>query len=190
MRKTNLYFLIMVLVLMFFPTMVHGETAPPAAGETMPEVTLMGPADPGHLAYLGLSKTGAFTLQELEAPVVIVEIFSMYCPYCQGEAPRVNELYSTIQGDPLLSGKVIIIGIGAGNTPFEVEVFQKKYGVLFPLFDDEDYAIHKIIGKVRTPYFIVSRSLKGGAREVIYSQAGGLDDWEGFLKLLRGAVGD
>ena len=189
MRCNYMFSLAMALVLVFFSTMVHGEAAPPAVGDTMPEVTLNSPSGQEARAYLGLAKPGAFTLQDLKAPVVIIEIFSMYCPYCQHEAPRVNELYNTIHGDPVLSGKVVIIGLGAGNTAFEVSLFKKKYGVPFPLFDDEDYALHQIIGKVRTPYFIVTEMQPDGARKVLYSQAGGLDDWDGFLDLLRQAVG-
>jgi thiol-disulfide isomerase/thioredoxin len=188
MRKTNLLMMAMVLTLIFVASVALGEVSPPAVGNALPEITLVSPANTDQRAYLGLSQEGPFTLQELTAPVIIVEIFSMYCPYCQAEAPRVNDLYYTTQKDPQLSGKVVIIGIGAGNTPFEVDIFRNKYQVPFPMFDDEDYAIHQIIGKVRTPYFIVAKSKKGSAREVTYSKAGGLEDLDGFLEMLRRAA--
>ena len=51
-----------------------------------------------------------------------------------------NELYQAIQKRKDLKNKVKLIGIGTGNTPFEIDFFRKKYEVPFPLFDDEDYA--------------------------------------------------
>ena len=189
MRKPNLLSVTTILVLVLAATITRADNTPPAVGALMPDITLTAPASPDQRAYLGLSKEGPFTLKEITAPVIIVEIFSMYCPYCQAEAPHVNELYEAIKQDPQLSGKVVILGIGAGNTAFEVNIFKEKYQIPFPLFDDEDYAIHKIVGKVRTPYFIVAKGKPNSTRGVIYSKAGALEDIEGFKAMLRWATG-
>jgi thiol-disulfide isomerase/thioredoxin len=105
--------------------------------------------------YLGISQSGPFKISEISAEVVVIEIFSMYCPYCQTDAPNVNELYKLIQGDPSLKKKIRMIGIGTGNTPFEIEVFRKKYDVKFPLFPDEEFKVQKIASEpIRTPSFV------------------------------------
>lgn len=153
----------------------------PQAGDNFPEIELLKPADKNHLKYLGLSGSQTFTINQIKAQAVIIQIFSMYCPYCQADAPNVNRLYKLIVGDPKLKDKIKIVGIGAGNTQFEVNTFKKKYSVEFPLIPDGDFKIHKTIGEVRTPYFFVV-SLNGYKKpKVVYSKLGAHDDIEKFL---------
>ena len=157
-------------------------TKAPAIGESLPPFELPIPQDTGAQSYLGLSGTGQFTISQIEAKVVIIQIFSMYCPVCQKEAFRVNKLYRTIQKRKDLKDKIKIIGIGTGNTAFEVGFFRKKYEVDFPLFSDENLSIHRILGKLRTPYFIGVKINRDGSNEVFYSRLGQFKDVNSFLK--------
>lgn len=155
--------------------------SPPKKGDVLPEINLTIPDEAAERGYLGLSGDGLFKVSQIKAPVVLVEIFSMYCPACQREAPQVNELYEMIERNPKLKGKIKIIGIGAGNSLFEVNVFRKKYHVPFPLFADEDFTIHKSLGEVRTPYFIGAKKKADGTGEVFYSLLGGFKSANDFL---------
>jgi peroxiredoxin len=154
---------------------------PPPVGGQLPDFTLGAPKDATGKTYLGLSGSGAFKIPQIRAKTVVVEIFSMYCPYCQKEAPNVNRVYEKIEADPALRGKIKLIGIGVGNSAFEVGVFKKKYNIPFPLFPDGDFALHKLLGEARTPYFIGVKIHPDGSHQVIHSRLGAFESVEKFL---------
>ena len=154
---------------------------PPQQGGPLPSIMLPIPKDPEERVYLGLSGTGRFRIPQIKAEVVVVEIFSMYCPYCQKDTPGINELYDKIQKDPNLRNRIKMIGIGAGNSAFEVETYKKTYGILFPLFPDADYAIHQACGEVRTPYFIGVSIQADKSHRIFLSQQGGFPGAQPFL---------
>jgi peroxiredoxin len=161
-----------------------GANSTPRKGGTLPAIKLDVPKDPAHKSYLGLSGEGLFDISQIKAEVVIIQIFSMYCPLCQREAFRVNELYENIEKNPNARGKLKLVGIGAGNSQFEVDIFLKTYEVPFPLFSDGDFSIHKSLGEVRTPYFIGVKINDDGSHEIFYSRVGGFEKAEEFLQLM------
>ena len=137
----------------------------------------------------GLSGSGAFKIYPGQGQAVLIEIFSMYCPYCQKDAPGINELFQAIEKDPELKGRIKIIGIGAGNSPYEVGVYKKTYNVPFPLIPDERFALHKALGETRTPYFILVRLDQGGTGLVTYSELSGFKGVDSFLEIIRKSAG-
>jgi len=160
------------------------KTDPPSEGEPLPELRLPAPEDSSLRDYLGIGPEGAFGISQVRADVVVLEIFSMYCPYCQKEAPAVNELYRLIDEREAVRGRIKIIGVGAGNSAFEVDVFRKEYQVPFPLLPDEDLVTHAALGGTRTPYFIAVKISEGGDPRVIYSKLGRFGEADEFLDLL------
>jgi hypothetical protein len=158
--------------------------APPQKGGTFPEIKLEMPEDDAEKKYLGLCGGEHFFVPDIKADVVLIEVFSMYCPHCQAAAPDINKLYELIQQDPDLKDRIKLIGIGAGNTGMEVDVFRKEYHVLFPLFTDGDYEAHKVLGEVKTPYFIGIKKLEDGGHTIFYSELGGFEDPAAFLKMI------
>ena len=186
MRKLSRHiyfsFTLITLSLFLFSASAIAASAPPVEGAQLPDANLRVPDNPDDQRYLGLTGKGAFQIPQVKARVVIIEIFSMYCPYCQREAPKINELYKAIENNETLRGQMKLIGIGAGNSAFEVEVFRDKYKVPFPLLPDEDFSLHKCFGETRTPYFIAIRINDDGSHKVIYSKLGGIEEPKQFLK--------
>jgi peroxiredoxin len=170
-----------------FPVLAANK--PPQKGEVLPVISLPIPKNPDEKNYLGLSGDGLFKIPQIKAKAVIVEIFSMYCPYCQKDAPKINELYRLIENNPDMKNKIKLIGIGAGNSPYEVGVFKKTYNVPFPLFPDKDFTIHRACGEVRTPYFMVVKINEDGTHQIVHTQLGEYPGAEPFLELVLKASG-
>jgi len=54
------------------------ENQAPAEGAPLPAITLPAPKDADHGAYLGVSGKKDFSVADIPAEVVIIEIFNMY----------------------------------------------------------------------------------------------------------------
>lgn len=146
------------------------------------------PENPNDRKYLGLTTQEKFALGDVQARFLLVEIFSMYCPICQAEASKVNELYHKVQTDSTLRTTVKFLGIGARNTPFEVNVFRKKFSVPFPLLADDDFVFQQAVTEtLRTPTFLVLEVSGNKMARVIATHVGPIQDPDKFLKVLSDA---
>ena len=59
----------------------RAATAPPPEGGILPEIILEVPKDQVHRDYLGLAGKDTFMIPEIRSEVVIIKVFSMYCPH-------------------------------------------------------------------------------------------------------------
>jgi peroxiredoxin len=133
--------------------------------------------------YLGLSDGKNFKLPQVKARLLIIQIFSMYCPVCQRDAHAVNELHDMLQKVPGLRDEVKMIGVGTGNTPYEVNVFREKFKVAFPLIPDDNFAIQKALSdEIRTPTFLVVKPTAAGKLEIVLTKVGEIKESGEFLK--------
>jgi peroxiredoxin len=156
------------------------------AADVFPDVALEGKISPEQRQYLGVSD-GDIHLSDINADFVFVEVFSMYCPICQHDAPGVNDMFARVLASDQ-ADKIRFVGIAAGNTPFEVAFYRKKFDVQFPLFEDPNYTAHKAVGNVGTPaYYLVD--LRDRKRAVLIFHEGEIKDKEAFLKNMLELVG-
>ncbi len=180
--------LVFCLALLVFSVPGQAQDGPFSPGDVMPRMELPVPQNPEAVQYLGLQPDAqTFTLSDLGGKTLIIEVFSMYCPICQKEAPEVNKMHSLLNSKGL-SEKIKLIGIGAGNSELEVKVFGDKYAVTFPLIPDPDYVLHKVFGEAGTPYFLALVPSPDGEYTVRFSHLGGFESADGFLKKILKAV--
>lgn len=162
-------------------SLTEGEK--PKEGGTLADFELKLPETPAAKRYLGLpDDLRTFRVSDIKADAVLIEVFSMYCPFCQREAPVVNEMYNTlIQSD--MADRLKMIGVGTGNSEYEVNVFREKFDVKIPLFDDEDFSVYDTIGQVGTPFFLlVRKDPNGKGLRIMKINEGMLSDPDAFYK--------
>jgi len=183
-RRIFLALTTIAISLALFHSLAFASNSPPLKGDVLPEMNLPVPENAAHRDYLGLEGRTFFKIPQINTRVAIIEIFSMYCPHCQREAPEINRLYSIIENNRDLRDRIKLIGIGVGNSSFEVGVFRKRYDIAFPLISDQDFSMHKALGEIRTPYFLGVKINDDGTHEVFYSKLGGFKGAEVFLELI------
>lgn len=138
------------------------DMKPLPVGQAAPDVLLSGPASPGEAAQLGVQASAkSFRLNDIKGDAVILVVFSMYCPFCQKEGPELDKMHKLIK-DKGLADKLKLVGLGAGNSAYEVNVYREKFKLGFPLLADQDFAAHKAFGQVGTPFYYVLKRQGAG----------------------------
>lgn len=102
-------------------------------------------APPVHLPLVGGMQ---FSLrQSLAAGPVLVAFFKVSCPVCQFAFPYLERIYRAVQGK-----HVAVVGV-AQNSARETELFQRQYGITFPvaLDDPSAYAVSNAYGITNVP---------------------------------------
>ena len=164
--------------------------AKPKVGDVLPDLTVKAAPQPAEAAYLGLPDgTQSFRLSQIKAEVLLVEIFSMYCPHCQAEAKPLGRVFERLMALP--QGKTLkFLGIGAGNSAYEVDTFRLLYEIPMPLFQDGDYELLKAFGTTGTPtYLVLKPAADGRGLKVLFVQEGRFEDEQTFLELILRASG-
>ncbi|MFP5222321.1 MAG: peroxiredoxin family protein [Acidobacteriota bacterium] len=157
------------------------DMKPLPVGQAFPDITFTGPVTDKEAKELGAGAGGKpFTLQQTKTQAVILVVFSMYCPFCQKEAPELNTMNTLIKSKGL-SDKIRLVGLGAGNSPFEVNLFREKFSIPFPLIPDQDFAAYKMLGQVGTPFYYVLKR-QGAGFVIVDTQLGCVTSAEAFLK--------
>lgn len=188
--RFQICFFTALLLLTFSIGDVSGQAAQSTATDgPLPSFQLPTPQNEMDAAYLGLPEKGSFRVGEIKARVVLIEILSTYCPYCQRVAPLVNEVYRQIDKDPGLRGKIKIIGIGMSNSPYELDLFKEKFNVPFPLFPDPNSEISNMFNVPGTPTFIGVKVDGKGSEQKVFYRPGVFKDPSQFLADLAQAAG-
>ncbi|MEE4241866.1 MAG: TlpA disulfide reductase family protein [Desulfopila sp.] len=180
-----------LLLLLMAITLGMGTFKEGYAAEPLPPISLIIPENQEYRDYLGLKGTPGetFALAEVDADILLIELFSMYCPYCQEEAPLVNEFHALARLQEEKGITIKLVGLGASNTQFEVDFFRDEYNIEFPLFPDKDLSFYKKLKGEGTPGFIGCLLRQGEDPVIVVRQTGGFDSAEEFLGLLLQRAG-
>jgi len=189
MKKVLVFVSLNLVSFLFIQSVSFGANPQPVKGGRLSVINLPIPKNPDEKMYLGLSGDGFFKIHQLKTTAVLIKIFNLYCPVCQSTAAAMAELYHQIENNPDLKGKMKLIGIGAGNSLLEIEVFKETNNIPFPVFPDEDFEIHKVLGEVRTPFSIATRMNRDGSYEIVHTHLGALTEVQAFLDLMLEAYG-
>lgn len=187
----RLVFLLLPILLVLSPLLPAFSADGPGEKETLPHITLPVPDAEEYRSYLGLKQAPGetFTLNDIDADVLVIELFSMYCPFCQEEAPNVNALFETMYDFSKPAFSVKMIGLGANNSAFEVDHFRNTYGVRFPLFPDQDMSMFNALGGKGTPSFIACKKEDDNSCTIIHRVSGGFYQPDEFFKELLNKSG-
>ena len=101
---TSLQLLICLLCALPCYTVYGSQDQPFLAGSQLPQFTLPAPDSQQTSSYLGLKTMDPYTISQIDAKLVFIEILDALCPHCQANAPVVNRLYQVIQKDLLWPG--------------------------------------------------------------------------------------
>ncbi len=154
--------------------------------ESLPVLLFNAPVNARGVQYLGISPQAAsFSLNDVGARVVVVEVFQAQCFHCQEEAHYVNELFERINQEGLYS-QVKVMAIAYGNTSFETSMYGRKYHVPFALLADPG---QQTINIEVTPAYFLLQPLSGGGARVLYSKYGALPETDQFIKIIKERAG-
>jgi thiol-disulfide isomerase/thioredoxin len=140
-------------------------------------------------AYLGLAKTGPFTVKDVKAELVFVEFLNVYCYACNMQAPVLDQVVAKVAARADLKGRVRFLGIGVGNNAKEIAAFKEKYDIPFPIVADAKFEAWEQIGNPGgTPFMVLwaPKPAKGGA--VTKAQLGLMRDVNAFITAIDSAL--
>lgn len=77
--KLVIFLVMAAMVAVCIPSgLAEVDAAPPVVGGVLPPIELGIPQSPEYRQYLGLRDGTTFTIPEIQAEIVLIEIFSMY----------------------------------------------------------------------------------------------------------------
>jgi len=133
-------------------------------------------------ATLGLKTNAPFTLGDIDAPYVMIEIIGVYCPICHEQAPALTKLYKRLKKTKL-NKQIKMLGIAAGGTPMEVKYVRDR-NYIYPVAHDPEFEIYNALSEPKTPFtMIVDKQGK-----VLYTHLGIIPDINAFFKEIQALV--
>ncbi len=103
--------------------------------------------------YLGLKTPGPFTLKDIQADYVLIEVLNANCPHCMEQAAALNRLYRLVEGSDL-KDRLKFIGV-VSNSEAAVAGWKKAYMAPFAMVPDPEWEIAGNLSITGTPTTVV-----------------------------------
>ncbi|WP_300460446.1 thioredoxin-like domain-containing protein [Desulfobacula sp.] len=175
-----------IIVFLFNVPLQNGVCGtPPKRGDMLPEIILDAPVSKKDSVYLGIGEKTRFSMKDVAADLIVLEILGVYCPQCHRQRPHINRLFHRLNKNAGLSKKVKFLGISAGATPMEMAYYVKQSRVPYPVLPDEKFLVHKQLNQPLTPYNMVIT--KEG--QILYAHLGVIEDMDALFTTLKQLAG-
>jgi hypothetical protein len=184
LQNVPLIFSIIILFVFLSTGVSLAEPRPLVKGQYLPNLSFTDSLPKEEQTYLGLTAVKKFSLKDIRCSVIIIEIFNTYCTSCPRNIPVINEVYSRIENDPKLNGKIKVISVAAGNTMEEIIAYKKTHSVRYPILSDLNFTSHKALGNPRVPYTMLIKRTGQGKNKIIYIHQGIMDSPELLLEIV------
>lgn len=139
--------------------------------------------------YLGLPEgTRWLDLAQLRARFVLIQLYNTMCADCVAETKLMTRFFQQVEEDPVLKGRLKIIGLGIYNSNIEVVRFKRHYDVAYPLFSDKTGQIFECLGQAQLPLAYLLQAEGGGVWTIRLIKSGYFEPDETFRKVLEAEV--
>jgi hypothetical protein len=194
MKKRGFWFLSILLLCSLVPvgvTAVKKPTKVAQLGDIFPPHSFPPPTSSEDRDYLGLTEAKPFTIGDIKADLVVVELLNVYCTSCQKQAPIYSEVFTMVEKDSSTKDRVKWMGVGIGNNEREVAFFRKARGVSFPIVTDLRFDLYEAVGGkggIRTPFTLLVRKDEKGRGIIVDSHMGFRRDKEEIIEEIKAAL--
>jgi peroxiredoxin len=160
-----------------------------APGDAFPDCRLALLSGGDDRRYLELPEDARWlALSDLKAHFVLIQLYNTMCNECVSETKLLSLFLTLVEADPVLSGKLKILGLGVYDTNRAVVKFRKHYDVLYPLFADRHGEIFECLGQAEVPLAYLLRAKGDGTWVIELVKRGYFEPDEAFLDTLKQAI--
>lgn len=160
-----------------------------APGDSFPDCRLALLSGEGDREYLGLPPdTKWLSLADLSARFALIQLSNTSCPECVRETHRLGDFFRLVEADPVLAGRLKIIGIFIYDSNLAVVKFRRRHEVPYPLFADRHGEIFSCLGQAQVPLAYLLRARGDGTWNIELVKRGYFEPDEAFLAAIRSAV--
>ena len=161
--------------LLIIPNVVSQEKPEIKKGDSFPELLLDAPVESTHVSYLGIDKGKSFTLRDIKADIILLEIMNINCASCQKQAPINNKLFSLIESTSATKGHIKMLAIAVGCLDDHIEKFVEHFNTPYPVIQDPKFVVYDAIGRSSIPLAVLIRRDSRTGKSIVARTHSGFD---------------